>query len=78
MVPVPLSRHSEQYKYRLQHVHHAQVSVKQVTDRKSQAHYKLHYIGPTSDCLSKSVDKKSKQTGWSGRSLECVLNWGTN
>lgn len=37
MVAVPLSRHSSQYKYRLQLLFHAQLLVKQVTDRKQQA-----------------------------------------
>ena len=41
MVPVPLSRHSTQYKYRLQPVIHVQLFVKQVTDRKSQARFEL-------------------------------------
>ena len=37
MVAVPLSRHSSQYKYRLQLLFQAQVLIKHVTDRKQQA-----------------------------------------
>ena len=41
MVPVPLSRHHTQYKYRLQLVVHVHLFVKQVTDRTSKPRFEL-------------------------------------